>query len=96
MPEGILREGVLCVEGVLETDLPEGGFAEKTDPAQRDRFCRESPIRSGRAVWFLIEGWCNELQNSNMRRKTAVKRDGVGRGSSLYKADIANKQPVCF
>lgn len=31
-------------------------------------------------------------QNSNTRRKTAVKMDDVGRGSRLYKADIAKKQ----
>ena len=41
---------------LIKADLSEGGFAGKADPAKRDRFCRESLIRSGRAVWFLIEG----------------------------------------
>lgn len=54
---GILWEVFLCVEvALIEADLPKVGFAGKADPAKRDRFCRESLIRSGRAVWFLIEG----------------------------------------
>ena len=34
-------------------------------------------------------------QNSNTRRKTAVKMDDVGRGSRLYKADIAKNSRFC-
>ena len=48
-----------CREGVIEADLSEDGFAKKTDSAKRDRFCRESPIRSGK-LSFVIEGWCDE------------------------------------
>lgn len=95
MLEGILPEGVLCVEVVIETGLPEGGFAKKTDPAQRGRFCRESPIRSGKSS-FVIEGWCDEGTEPERAAENGVKRDEVGRGSRLYGADIANKQPVCF
>lgn len=48
-----------CGEGVIKADLPEGGIAKKTDFAKRGRFCRESPIRSGKSS-FVIEGWCDE------------------------------------
>ena len=81
-----------CGEGVIKADLPEGGFAKKTDPAKRDQFCRESLIRSGRAVWFLIEGWCDEGTELEHAAENGVKRDEVGRGSRLYGADIAKKE----
>ena len=55
-----MRRGDFAGRGFVEValikaDLPKVGFAGKSYPAQRDRFCRESPIRSGKSS-FVIEG----------------------------------------
>lgn len=85
----ILREGGLW-GALIKAGLPEGGFAKKTDSAKRGRFCRESPIRSGKSS-FVIEGWCDEGTELEHAAENGVKRDEVGRGSRLYGADNAKK-----
>ena len=49
----------LWEEVLLEEDLTKCVFAGNADPVKRDRFCRESLIRSGKSS-FVIEGWCDE------------------------------------
>ena len=44
----------------------------------------------------MIEGWCDEGTELEHAAENGVKRDEVGRGSRLYKADIAKKQSFLF
>lgn len=82
-------------------DFAVRGFVEvaliKAD-LPKDRSCPKRPILSGKSYLIRkgggvlgLKGGVMRAQNSNTRRKTAVKRDEVGRGSRLYKADIAKK-----